>query len=527
MPRARAGSRSGTSASTSSSTTPDDAGFSTVVSGVALDNSTLQEFVFAGGPVDARFVRLFAVDKLCQHLLRRLQRAPGHPVPTASPRTRATRTPPIGRRTCSTTATAPMADRQRPGHEPVRRARPRRGDAARPACASRRQPSPHRRRARLRVLVSTTTDDNAAFTGVLSATLANNGLLQEFVFPGGPARARFLRLLVKNNYGSTNLIRLATLEAVAARSEGNIVTLPAAPKDVTGLESPSLIANGPRWWPSAAPSTSTTSPRTCWTTWPATRGRRALRSTRSSRPSGSAARRAQPRRGQNLAARGHGLHPIGEGLRGVGLLHHRRRLRVHQGPDRHRGQRQTLQTFLFPGGAVPARYVKYMPKSNQGDPVRCRPATSRSSPRPRRRRERDQLQRLLEPSGVRAGRELGDGGLAHAHGQRDQPVDHLEALGRDQPSALRRVRLAGRLVRAQGLRDPGLETRPRRTTPRSRRWRRAPSPAPTPARDPLQRPHAGHLRALPLEDGPLHELHRRARAGGAGGSIRGRGGGRE
>src|SRR6185436_7025801 len=75
-------------------------------------------------------------------------------------------------------------------------------------------------------------------------TALNNGALQEFVFPGGPVRARFVRLLARNNYGSLTSIRVATFEAVAVRSDGNIVSLPGTPPSVVRNASPAQIANG-------------------------------------------------------------------------------------------------------------------------------------------------------------------------------------------------------------------------------------------------------------------------------------------
>ena len=44
------------------------------------------------------------------------------------------------------------------------------------------------------VQVSSTNSNDASFVTVLSATLLNNGQLQEFVFPSGPARARYFEV---------------------------------------------------------------------------------------------------------------------------------------------------------------------------------------------------------------------------------------------------------------------------------------------------------------------------------------------
>ena len=49
--------------------------------------------------------------------------------------------------------------------------------------------------------VSTTDAADASFTTVLIGTLANSTQLQDFYFP--PAQARYVRLLLKNNYGGS------------------------------------------------------------------------------------------------------------------------------------------------------------------------------------------------------------------------------------------------------------------------------------------------------------------------------------
>ncbi|MEP6636018.1 MAG: PKD domain-containing protein, partial [Acidobacteriota bacterium] len=93
------------------------------------------------------------------------------------------------------------------------------------------------------VAVSATTSDDSSFVTVFSGTLLNTGQLQEFVFPGGPARARYVKLLLKNNYGSPNNIQLATFNPVAVGSADNIISLPGQ-TNASLSQSPSLIANG-------------------------------------------------------------------------------------------------------------------------------------------------------------------------------------------------------------------------------------------------------------------------------------------
>jgi hypothetical protein len=66
-----------------------------------------------------------------------------------------------------------------------------------------------------RVDVSNTTADEAAFATVLAATAQNNGTArQEFVFPGGPVAARFVRFVALDNYGSATDLGLREIEVV-------------------------------------------------------------------------------------------------------------------------------------------------------------------------------------------------------------------------------------------------------------------------------------------------------------------------
>jgi hypothetical protein len=56
------------------------------------------------------------------------------------------------------------------------------------------------------VWVSTTTADDAAFSRVLQATVANDGALQTFLFPGGPVQARYVRYIPLDSYRASNSI---------------------------------------------------------------------------------------------------------------------------------------------------------------------------------------------------------------------------------------------------------------------------------------------------------------------------------
>jgi RHS repeat-associated protein len=93
------------------------------------------------------------------------------------------------------------------------------------------------------VQVSATTSDDASFVTVLSATLLNNGQLQEFVLPGGPLQAHYIKLLPKTNYGGSSSFTLATFNPVAVGSADNIVSL-AGQNNSAQAQSPGLLANG-------------------------------------------------------------------------------------------------------------------------------------------------------------------------------------------------------------------------------------------------------------------------------------------
>ncbi len=92
------------------------------------------------------------------------------------------------------------------------------------------------------VQVSATTSADASFVTVLNATYINNGQLQEFVFPGGPARAKFIKFLPKNNYATGNILT-GTFNPVAV---ANIETIVSLPGDNNGArsQSPVLYGNG-------------------------------------------------------------------------------------------------------------------------------------------------------------------------------------------------------------------------------------------------------------------------------------------
>ncbi|HKO42296.1 MAG TPA: PKD domain-containing protein [Pyrinomonadaceae bacterium] len=92
------------------------------------------------------------------------------------------------------------------------------------------------------VQISATTSDAAGFITVLNASYINSGQLQEFVLPGGPARARFIKFLPKNNHGGSGNIQVATFNPVAVGGIDSIISLPG---DVNAArsQSPALYDN--------------------------------------------------------------------------------------------------------------------------------------------------------------------------------------------------------------------------------------------------------------------------------------------
>ncbi len=102
------------------------------------------------------------------------------------------------------------------------------------------------------VQISSTTADDASFSTVLSATLLNNGQLQEFVLPGGPRHALYLKLIARNNYGDASGIQLGTFNPLAVGSADGLISLPAR-NNVALCQSPALLPNGAAIYDSSYP----------------------------------------------------------------------------------------------------------------------------------------------------------------------------------------------------------------------------------------------------------------------------------
>jgi PKD repeat protein len=226
-----------------SSTVPDAAAFVTVFEGTAAMSTTLQEFLFPGGAVPARYVRLRAKNNYTGTTLG-LYELQVVPVPAAPASVSSyfdfSQRPEM--LLDGNAATAWLTASGQTTNQYVELAMG--GDTL--IDRVRLQPSSGVTNEAVKdfeVYVSTTTDEDSAFTLVLAATALNNGQLQEFVLPGGPRHARFVRLVARNNYGATQL-RVGTFEPITVRSDGSIISLPTPSANVAHLQSPSLLANG-------------------------------------------------------------------------------------------------------------------------------------------------------------------------------------------------------------------------------------------------------------------------------------------
>ncbi|HEU4389272.1 MAG TPA: PKD domain-containing protein, partial [Blastocatellia bacterium] len=208
-----------------STTTSDDAAFSTVFSGTAANNSSLQEFLFPA-LVDAKYVQFFwktgynansvTVDELD------VLAAPldGSVVVGYSSQFGTTTTPTHAldydwQNGNWLTATGQV------NNQWVKLLLPR-GDlwlidqvALQPGWSG----TNHTVAAKdFDILVSTTDSADASFATVFSGTLVNNDQLQRFSFT--PVQARYVKLLIKNNYGSTSQTALQAFQVVSPQAGG-------------------------------------------------------------------------------------------------------------------------------------------------------------------------------------------------------------------------------------------------------------------------------------------------------------------
>ncbi len=218
------------------------------------------------------------------------------------------------------------------------------------------------------VQVSSTNTNDASFVTVLSATLLNNGQMQEFVLPGGPARARYLKFLPKNNYGSTSTIQLGTFTPVAVGSADSIISLPGQ-TNVALAQSPGLIANGATIY-SSSDAFGTLPPNGMlgyrnggWTPGATTNPFAIIQLAGGGLYSLSGIKLAT---GWNFGSSQATAVRNFEVWVSATTPDDASFTRVLSATAIPSGQ---LYTFIFPGGNVAARYVKYVPLTNNGGPT--------------------------------------------------------------------------------------------------------------------------------------------------------------
>lgn len=214
------------------------------------------------------------------------------------------------------------------------------------------------------VFVSATTDEDSAFTSVLSRTLLNDSKVQEFLLPGGPVLARYVKLLARNNHGSPNFIRVALFQVQIVGTQGNIISLPAVDTNVARDGTPSLISNG------AVVVSYTSATREIDSPAAMLDYNRAFFWITTSRTDQWAI--IQLAGGRLYTLEGVQLAPVccfSQNVKDFEVWVSTTTAddaafsRVLQGSVQNDG---TLQTFLFPGGPVSARYVRYVPLNNYG-----------------------------------------------------------------------------------------------------------------------------------------------------------------
>ncbi|MEK6280646.1 MAG: PKD domain-containing protein [Acidobacteriota bacterium] len=216
------------------------------------------------------------------------------------------------------------------------------------------------------VQVSSTTSNDASFATVLTATHLNNGQLQEFVLPGGPARARFIKFIPKNNYGSGSGIQIATFNPVAVGSADGLISL-RGQNNVALAGSPALIANGAGIYRSSYPGGDVSANGLLgysnggWSPALATNPFVIIQLAGSRVYTLDGIRISiSPNLGFGGAAQAVRSFEVWvsattpDDSSFIKVLNTTAALSPH------------LQTFLFPGGPVEARYVKYVPLTNGG-----------------------------------------------------------------------------------------------------------------------------------------------------------------
>jgi RHS repeat-associated protein len=208
------------------------------------------------------------------------------------------------------------------------------------------------------VQVSTTTSDDASFSTVLTGTLQTNLQLQEVNIPADAVHAKFVKFIAVNNHGGEPQIILSTFQVIGAGKADSIVSLPGK-LNAARRASPSLLKNG------AAISRSSSYGSTpvdlindgAWKT--------------NSKVGEFVVIKLADDKSHLLR----GIRMGGNYLDYINYWVQNFEVWVSDTVDEDTaftkvldGVKTTSQTedFVFPGGAVPARYIKYVPKSSRG-----------------------------------------------------------------------------------------------------------------------------------------------------------------
>ncbi|HLG15061.1 MAG TPA: PKD domain-containing protein, partial [Blastocatellia bacterium] len=202
------------------------------------------------------------------------------------------------------------------------------------------------------VLVSQTPND-ADFVSVLTATYANTGTLQEFVFPGGPVRARFAKFIAKDNHGAS-LMQIQTFNVVTSGTHDSVVSLPSS-NNVARAESPSLVVNGGRVVDSSDVFLGTFP--TLILGFSNTDGWKTTSNENQFATIELAAGKVYTLDGVRLSG-GVKDFEVWVSTTSTDATAFTRVLSAVNDANK------VINTFLFPGGAVQARYVKYVPKTS-------------------------------------------------------------------------------------------------------------------------------------------------------------------
>jgi RHS repeat-associated protein len=216
------------------------------------------------------------------------------------------------------------------------------------------------------VLVSKTDADDGSFSSVLTATYANNPDLQEFVLPAGPTPARYVKLIARNNWGGDH-IALATFEPMATGSVENIVSL-LGQNNLALNQSPALFANGGTIFDFSPNDPGELSP-TLILNYATNQGGWSARVT------GDQYATIRLAGGKLYTLRGVRVMPWADFTSEVYLKDFEVWVSATT-PDPAAFTKvltaaavpgTDLQEFLFPGGSVQARYVKFVPLTNYGN----------------------------------------------------------------------------------------------------------------------------------------------------------------